>query len=96
MMEAAHTSFPFAKLTNDRFHVQQLVNEVMDEVRIKLRREARDEENIEHELCIEENAIYKPSHLDNGETLLQALARCKHTFLPQEVSGRLTKNCGQR
>ncbi|WP_353935374.1 transposase [uncultured Porphyromonas sp.] len=24
---------------------------------------------------------YKPSHLDNGETLLQALARCKHTFL---------------
>ena len=81
MMEAAHTSFPFAKLTNDRFHVQQLVNEVMDEVRIKLRREARDEENKEHELCIEEKATYKPSHLNNGETLLQALARCKHTFL---------------
>ena len=38
-------NFLGARLTADRFHVQQLVSEGVQEIRIKLRREAMDEEN---------------------------------------------------
>ena len=35
MMESARSAFPFADVVNDRFHVQQLFTEAMDEIRIR-------------------------------------------------------------
>lgn len=81
MMDIAHMSFPYATLTNDRFHVQQLVNETVEELRISLKREAKNQENAECELCRENRVKYRPSYLDNGETMIQALTRSKHSFL---------------
>ncbi len=53
MMESASVSFPFAYQVNDRFHVQQLFNEAMDEVRIDIRHQVRREEADLKELCDE-------------------------------------------
>ena len=45
-MEAiVRSTFPRAKLVTDRFHVQQLVSDAVQEIRIGLRREAIKEEN---------------------------------------------------
>ena len=45
-MEAiVRSAFPKAKLVTDRFHVQQLVSDAVQEIRIGLRRETIKEEN---------------------------------------------------
>jgi hypothetical protein len=47
MMLIARTVFPKARITNDRFHVQKLYYDALDELRITLRWMARDMENEE-------------------------------------------------
>ena len=63
-----------AHVVNDRFHVQQVYNEAVDEIRIDIRRQ----------LIAEENARDKSQHpvtYSNGETMRQILARSKHTLM---------------
>lgn len=43
MMLIVRTSFPAAKLVNDRFHVQQLMSEAVDQLPIRHRWEALDQ-----------------------------------------------------
>ncbi len=45
MMLTVRTAFPVAKLTNDRFHVQQLMSEAVGLLRIRHRWEVLDQEN---------------------------------------------------
>lgn len=45
MMLTVRTAFPGAKLINDRFHVQQLMSEAVDQLRIRHRWEVLDQEN---------------------------------------------------
>ena len=45
MMRIVRTAFPNATMTNDRFHVQKLFYEAIDELRITYRWLARDLEN---------------------------------------------------
>ncbi len=45
MMLTVRTTFPAAKLVNDRFHVQQLMSEAVDQLRIRHRWEVLDQEN---------------------------------------------------
>ena len=45
MMLTARSVFPKAQLVNDRFHVQQLMSEAVDQMRIALRWEVLDAEN---------------------------------------------------
>ena len=45
MENAVLTSFPYARLTTDRFHVQCLVTEALQEMRVRLRWKAIEEEN---------------------------------------------------
>ena len=47
MMRIVRTAFPNATMTNDRFHVQKLFYEAVDELRITYRWMARDLENDE-------------------------------------------------
>lgn len=47
MMLIAKTTFPSATLINDRFHVQQLMNEAVDQLRIAYRWEVLERENEE-------------------------------------------------
>ena len=93
MMLTARKCFPAAKLINDRFHVQQLMSEAVDQIRIRLRWQVLDEENKkikEHHLKkkeaktkAEKDKIGKwiPIRMSNGETMPQIIAKSKHIIL---------------
>ena len=71
-------SFPNAVLTADRFHFQKIVTEGVQEIRIKFRRKAIDEENTLMMKCKEEKIEYKPEIYANGDTKKQLLARGRY------------------
>lgn len=81
MMLTARRCFPAAKLINDRFHVQQLMADAVDQIRIGLRWQILDEENKkikEHRLKRkdaktkserERIGLWTPIRMSNGETM---------------------------
>jgi len=78
-MEAiVEQSFPKARLVTDRFHVQQLVSEAVQEVRMSFRRVALQEENDALEQAKENSVRYIPKTYSNGDTKKQLLARSRH------------------
>lgn len=93
MMLTARTVFPRAKIINDRFHVQKLVSDAIDQMKIRFRWEVLEAENKaikehrarrkaartrEEKLLIGE---WKPERMENGETKPQIMARSKHIIL---------------
>lgn len=84
-MEAAvKRSFPRATIVTDRFHVQQLVSDAVQEMRITLRREALKEENEAIRQARKEGKQYVPFTYENGDTKKQLLARSRYLlFKPQ-------------
>ena len=70
--------FPKASKVIDRFHVQKLVYDAVQEVRIKYRWEALDEENQAVEKARNVGLSYQPEILANGDTLKQLLARSRY------------------
>ena len=81
MMRIVRTTSPNATMTNDRFHVQKLFYEAIDELRITYRWMARDLENDEIQRCKEQNIEYVPFRYTNGDTRKQLLARAKHVLV---------------
>lgn len=93
MMLTVRTSFPGAKLINDRFHVQQLMSEAVDQLRIRHRWEVLDQENKaikEHrekrKACRNKQerdllGQWTPHIMENGETMPQIMARSRHIIL---------------
>jgi len=80
----ASQSFMNASLVGDRFHVQQVVSEAVQEIRMKYRREAIDEDNAAHESARENKVTYYPERYENGDSKKQLLARGRHLlFKPQ-------------
>lgn len=93
MMLTVRTVFHRAKLINDRFHVQQLMSEAIDQMRIAFRWEILEAENkaikehrakrraartrAEKELVGE----WEPERMANGETKPQIMARSRHILL---------------
>jgi transposase len=78
-MEAiVRNTFPRAKLVTDRFHVQQLVTEAVQEIRIDLRREAIKEENEAIKKARAEKKKYHAPVYENGDTKKQLLARSRY------------------
>lgn len=74
----AKTCFPNAAQTIDRFHVQKLACEALQEIRIKHRWWALEEEN-ELILSARKNKEnYKPDLFSNADTRKQLLARSRH------------------
>ena len=74
----AKRSFPKATIVSDRFHVQKLASDAVQELRIKYRWDAIDLENEERELAKQTNQKYIPHVLDNGDSLKQLLARSRY------------------
>lgn len=74
MMLIAAEVFYNAQVVNDRFHVQQVYNEAVDEIRIDIRRQLMAEEN-------NRDRAEPPVTYSNGETMRQILARSKHTLM---------------
>ena len=84
MMLIARTVFPKARVTNDRFHVQKLYYDAIDDLRVSLRWMARDLENAEIQRCREEGVKYVPFKYANGDTRKQLLARAKYILTKHE------------
>jgi transposase len=70
--------FPKAIQVTDRFHVQKLALEALQEIRIKHRWEAMDMENLLIMQAKSENKKYIPQLLPNGDSVKQLLARSRY------------------
>lgn len=84
MSQIVRQCFPHAKIVIDRFHVQQLASEALQEIRIKHRWEAIEAENQAIELSKINKRPYTPEILSNGDTLKQLLARSRYLLYKPE------------
>jgi len=87
-------SFPNATLVIDRFHVQKLALDALQEIRIKHRWEAIDKENDAIENARSNSLKHTPKLLLNGDTLKQLLARSR--YLLYKSSSKWTDNQSKR
>lgn len=87
-------SFPGATLVIDRFHVQKLVLDALQQIRIKHRWEALDAENDAIENARSRDMKYTPELLLNEDTLKQLLARSR--YLLYKPSSKWTENQSKR
>ena len=76
----AKRCFKNAVLVTDRFHVQKLAIEAVQELRIKHRWEAIDAENEAIEKARKQKKGYHPIVLENGDTVKQLLARSRYVL----------------
>jgi transposase len=74
----AKKCFPNATRVIDRFHVQKLASEALQEIRIKYRWQAIDQENEAIEKARKNRKKFEPEVLNNGDTLKQLLARSRY------------------
>lgn len=78
MINISTNAFPKAKQVTDRFHVQKLANEAVQNMRIKYRWEAIEKDNTEYELAKRQGIPYVAKLLPNGDTLKQLLVRSRY------------------
>ena len=70
-------AFPNATLVTDRFHVQKLISEAVQEIRIDNRRKVIKEENENWKQAKKENKSYCSVPYKNGDSRKQLLARSR-------------------
>lgn len=87
-------SFPNATLVIDRFHVQKLALDALQEIRIKHRWDALDKENDAIENARNKSIKHISELLPNGDTLKQLLARSR--YLLYKSSSKWTENQSKR
>ncbi|MCD8262580.1 MAG: transposase [Bacteroides sp.] len=80
----ARTCFPAARQVIDRFHVQQLAFEAVQEMRIKARWETIDIENTAICLAKAKGELYVADVYENGDTTKQLLARSRYLLFKKE------------
>lgn len=90
MTQIATIAFPHAEQIDDRFHVQQLLSEAVQELRIVLRKEAIKEHNTKMREAREKGKYHKPHRYENGDTLKELLARGRHILF--KSSGNWTES----
>ncbi len=78
MIKAIRRCFNYASRVIDRFHVQKLAYDAVQEARIKYRWEALDQENEAIEAAKKNKQSYQPEIFPNGDTLKQLLARSRY------------------
>ena len=78
MKTIAKTCFPKAIQVTDRFHVQKLALDALQDIRIKYRWEAIDQENEAIRKARENNRKYVALTFSNGDTAKQLLARSRY------------------
>lgn len=72
------TVFPKAKRVIDRFHIQKLACEAVQELRVAHRWEALQQNNIEMEECKRSGIHYVPFRFSNGDTRPELLIRSRY------------------
>jgi transposase len=78
MKHIAKVCFPKATQVTDRFHVQKLAIEALQELRIKYRWEAIDQENEQIKQAKATSKAFLPKLLPNGDSQKQLLARSRY------------------
>ncbi len=78
MQKIARKCFPKAMQVTDRFHVQKLAYDALQQLRIEYRWQAIEQENNEMELAKELVRTYVSHKLENGDTHKQLLARSRY------------------
>lgn len=78
-------SFPKAKMVADRFHVQQLASDAVQQIRIDHRWQAIEQENKEMELTKEAKVSFVADVLANRDTLKQLLARSRYLLFKKQL-----------
>jgi len=76
--------FPKASQVTDRFHVQKLACDALQDMRIAYRWQAIEQENKEIALAKESKAVYVPLILENGDTHRQLLIRSRYLLFKSE------------
>jgi transposase len=92
MERIARYSFSKARLVSDRFHVQQLASDAVQQIRIDYRWEAIELENKEIELAKELEKQHIPQVLANGDSIKQLLARSRHLLFKDESKWTPSQN----
>jgi transposase len=78
MIAAGRRCFANAHQVIDRFHVQKLAYDAVQEIRIKYRWQVIDHETSSYTIARANNKTYTPQQLSNGDTLKQLLARSRY------------------
>jgi len=91
MAKAIRRCFPFARRVIDRFHVQKLASDAVQELRIRYRWEALEEENGLIAQARKTKQSYQPEMLPNGDTLKQLLARSRYLLFKHESKWTLSQ-----
>jgi len=78
MINICKNVFTNAKQVTDRFHVQKLVNDAVQNVRIEYRWEVLDLEVKLYEEAKKKGLTYALEIFENGDTLKQLLARSRY------------------
>lgn len=87
MQHIANETFPCAEPVADRFHVRQLFNDAMDELRLEIRRQSLDEENALREKADRDGVAFEMPRYGNGETMRLILRRSKHALMRVRRNG---------
>jgi len=90
MAAAVKELFPKAKIVADRFHVEKLAHEVVQDLRVKLRWQAIKKENKAFKQAKAAGLRYKPKEFYNGDTEKQLLARSRYALFKRQ--SKWTKN----
>ena len=90
----AKKCFPKAIQVTDRFHVQKLALEALQDMRIKHRWEAIDQENEQIKEAKSNRQEFKPETFKNGDTRKQLLARSR--YLLYKAPNNWTQNKYER
>jgi transposase len=91
MISAVRRCFTYAHQVTDRFHVQKLAHDAVQEIRIKYRWEALDQENELIAKAKQEKTVYTPEVLANGDTLKQLLARSRYLLFKHHSKWTLSQ-----
>jgi len=94
MTEIATACFPNAQQIDDRFHVQQIISDALQEIRVALRKEAIKENNAKMCEAKEKGKYHKPHRYENGDTLKELLARGRYVLY--KSSGKWTDSQKER
>ena len=86
MEQIVRKTFTRATLVTDRFHVQKLAYDALQQMRIEYRWEAIEQENNEIELSKQVGQTFKPDVLANGDTPKQLLARSRYLLFKRKDS----------
>lgn len=78
MAQIATACFPNPQQIEDRFYVQQLVAEALQEIRVALRKEALTEDNGQVKATRERGGSYRPPRYENGDTKKALLTKSRY------------------